>query len=302
MYCAGRPDEEHHAGDEIGAEAQHAPRQQPMHVRKRHLPHHAEDPQVHGQQYADRQRHAEEVHRLAGRRGPRAVDHELRDGRCHESFAAASRRAPATVSVCGAARISGCRISPPRFAARPMMTIETTSSSVAAATRPRAATAAAPRLPQREPRDEAGELDDQMNPQSATSWWSLIAMSDTPGASRSSRYAASAADVRGQRQQRDHVEGFQPGVRQVLVPPDEGQQQQPERGHRADRRHVVEQQVQVVEAHGWQIGEQAARGDGRGPGDDRDDGESDECCRRLRLSLRRSARSGESARPSPRWQ
>ena len=70
-----------------------------------------------------------------------------------------------------------------------MMTIETISSSVEAATRPRAA------RPWRlvchnaiHATKPANSI--QMNPQSATSWWSLIAMSDTPGASRSSRYAA----------------------------------------------------------------------------------------------------------------
>src|SRR5205823_731223 len=43
------PDEEQHPGDEIDAEAQHAPRQQPMQVRKRDSLHYPEYPQVHGQ-------------------------------------------------------------------------------------------------------------------------------------------------------------------------------------------------------------------------------------------------------------
>ena len=222
-----------------------------MHVSKRHLPHHAEDPQVHGQQYADRQRHAEEVHRLAGRRGPCAVDHELRDGRCHELLCSRLPVERGCDIGLGCARSD---FGMPNLAAKVRRATHDDNRDGQQQRRgrdeaPRRA-AAAPGLPQREPREEAGELITQTNPKSATSWWSLMAMSDTPGASRSSRYAAAPLMYDGQRQHRDHVQHFQTRVVQVLVAPDEAEQQQRERGHRADRRHVVEQQMQVGEVHG----------------------------------------------------
>ena len=69
----------------------------PMHVAERHVLHRPEDPQVHRQQYADRQRQPKEVHRLGGRPGPRAVHHVRADRRvtnCDESTSAAPASLP----------------------------------------------------------------------------------------------------------------------------------------------------------------------------------------------------------------
>src|SRR5262252_5161113 len=68
----GLADEEEHPGDEIGAEAQHAPWQQTMDFRKGSLFYDPEYPQVHGQQHTEREAETQEVHRLGRRPCPRA--------------------------------------------------------------------------------------------------------------------------------------------------------------------------------------------------------------------------------------
>ena len=150
------PDEEEHAGDEIGAKTEHAPRQQAMHVRERHLLHHAEDPQIHGQQHTERQRQAEEVHRLRGGPHPTAVHHELIDRiPRHEAFRIAPpwlRRLQRRESQDGESRRRDSPRGPSPRATR------SAAARRGDRNEPARRGAAAPPLPQRDPGNEAGEL------------------------------------------------------------------------------------------------------------------------------------------------
>ena len=85
---------------------------------------------------------------------------------------------------------------------------------------------------------------------------------------------------------------------QGLVTPDEGQEQEAQRDDRTDGRHVVQKQVQMGEvqgkkrshgpAYGDQVGEQAARGHGTGPREDRGDRQETDAAADLAL-IRRAA-------------
>ena len=58
-----------------------------------------------------------------------------------------------------------------------------------------------------------------------------------------------AAQIRGQRQQREHVEHLEADASQRILAPEQREQQQAERDRGADGRHVVEDEVKMWRVH-----------------------------------------------------
>ena len=114
---------------------------------------------------------------------------------------------------------------------------------------PSCRTAAAPGLPQGDPRDEAGELRHGESGERRV-------LVDSDGIVGDLRLVpqllmgADAAHIDGKRQDRDHEEHFQPRMFQGLVTPDEGQEQEAQGDDRTDGGHVVQQQMQMGDVDG----------------------------------------------------
>ena len=184
-YCPGCPTKNSIPVIRLAPKPSMRPRQQPVHVGKRHLPHHAEDPQVHRQQHTERQRHTEEVHRLGGRPGPRAVHHDVEILAATNCVVRPCRRTAAGARARGplGSRDDESRLR--AFAARPMIASATIDSSVAAATSPR------PARPLRLDCHSAIHATNPANsvtanPASAASWCVLACCRRTPARSASS--------------------------------------------------------------------------------------------------------------------
>jgi hypothetical protein len=164
-----------------------------------------------------------------------------------------SQRGARRPSVAGAwsvlLRISGCLISPPKFAALAISPVVTTDSSSTAAVF--TAPDEVRRLEYHRPYHAAttGRLM-KINARSAERWWrSMDALGDT-GHPPDRFLRGVAGHVGRQRQQRDDEEHGEAAAFQILALLQQRQQEHPDADDHADRRKVIQQQVEMDEIRG----------------------------------------------------
>ena len=191
-----------------------------MHVRKRHLPHHPEYPQVHGQQHAERQGETQEMDASAA-------------GQAHGLFTMYSQIA--------AARMVPDHRRTPRRGRGPDLGMANLASKSRRASHererhnrqqrrgrdePSCRTAAAPGLPQCDPRRRSRRTLSRRIRRAPRPGGLLMACVGELRPVPQLLMRGDAAHIGGKRHDRDHEEHFQPRMIQVLVTPDDGQEQE----------------------------------------------------------------------------
>jgi len=117
---------------------------------------------------------------------------------------------------------------------------------------PSCVTAAAPGLPQGDPRGEAGELcqGESSERRVLVDPRGIVGIGGDVRSVPQLLMGGDAAHIDGKSHDRDHEEHFQPRMFQGLVTPDEGQEQEAQCDDRTDGGHVVQKQMQMGEVDG----------------------------------------------------